>query len=115
VPVSAFGGKWETVTSSNGHFEIILQTVGDGMGLLGVSMPMQVFGTFTNTDGAHDYDGTLFGVVQPNSRQLAYSYSQHTGEGGDGAFTLSADGNSLTGEGVHNGKDHFTWNGQRAP
>ena len=76
---------------------------------------MQVGGSFTNTDGAHDYDGTISGVVQPGSRTLIYTYSQKVGQGGHGVFTLSQDGNSLTGEGIHMDKDHFTWSGQRAP
>ena len=117
APVSAFGGKWETVTDQNGHYELKLGTTGDGTasGPGGVvSIPMNVSGIFTNTDGAHDYDGTIGGIVQPNTRQLVYTFTQKNGQSGSGVFTLSDDGNSLTGEGVENGT-HFTWNGQRAP
>ena len=115
APVAASGGKWETVTDQNGHYELILQTAGTGFDPIGrYSIPMQVGGSFTNTDGAHDYDGTISGVVQANSRQLVYGFSQKNGQGGSGSFTLSDDGNSLTGEGVENGT-RFTWNGQRAP
>jgi hypothetical protein len=114
APVSAFGGKWQTVTNLGGHFELILQTNGEGIGMMGMPVQMQVGGSFTNTDGSHDYDGTISGVVPPGARQLIYNFSQKNGQGGQGTFTLSNDGNSLTGDGVVSGT-HFTWNGQRAP
>ena len=115
APVAAFGGIWETATSSNAHFKLILQSAaGGGIGPMGVPVDMQVGGSFTNTDGAHEYDGTLSGLVPANTRRLVFTYSQNNGQSGNGAFTLSADGNILAGGGDANGT-HFTWSGHRAP
>ncbi len=115
APVAMFGGKWETVTNSNAHYDLILQPAADGgVGPMGVAIPMQVGGSFTNTDGAHQYDGTISGVVPAGSRRLVYTFTQNNGQSGNGTFTLSADGNMLAGGGDENGT-HFTWSGHRAP
>ena len=113
VPRLAFGGKWRTVTSSNGHFDIFLSPEGNGM-IGQQEAPLRVTGQFINTDGAHDYDGSLQGIIQPYSRVLTYSYGQKNGAAGSGMFTLSQDGNCIAGSGLQ-GRNRFTWNGTRAP
>ena len=118
APPAAFGGKWRTRTNSNADFDIFLQPQGDGIipaaGRI-LEVPLQVAGYFVNLQDAHDYDGTLQGTIPPNSRTLFYSYTQKNGAAGSGTFTLSNDGNAITGEGTSSDGQKFTWNGRRAP
>ncbi len=81
----------------------------------GQELPLTVTGQFVNLQDAHDYDGALQGTIPPNSRTLIYSYTQKNGASGTGTFTLSLDGNLLTGEGTTGDGVKFTWNGRRAP
>ena len=76
---------------------------------------IRVTGQFVNLQDAHDYDGTLQGSIQPFTRILVYTYRQNNGAAGSGIFTLSPDGNALTGEGTGSDGTKFTWNGRRAP
>ena len=75
---------------------------------------LYVTGQFINTDGAADYNGTLQGVIPRGTRTLQYSFVQPTIKtSGTGQFTLSQDGNSITGSGKAGDVD-FNWNGTRA-
>ncbi len=115
---AAFGGKWRTRTSSNADFDIVLVPQGDGIiapGGIMREVELRVVGHFVNLQDAHDYDGTLQGTIPPTSRTLFYSYTQKNGAAGSGTFTLSPDGNALTGEGTASDGTKFTWNGTRAP
>ena len=108
----AFQGGWQTATDQNGHFTLILQIPNQGLDPLLYDTP--VTGQFINTDGASQYNGTLQGVIPRATRTLHYNYSQPGIEaGGQGQFTLSNDGNSITGTGKV-GDVTFTWNGTRA-
>lgn len=111
--IAAIRGAWNTKTNSDGYFTVILQPQHDGIGPL-TNEPIPVTGQFINQQGAHDYDGTLQGVIRPYSRTLEYSYVQKNGAAGTGVFTLSNDGNSLTGSGKGSDGTAFTWNGTRA-
>ena len=111
----AFAGKWQTATNANGHFDIILSLNGPGVFGNGQVVAIPVTGQFVNTDGAHDYDGSLQGTIPPYTRQLHYTYTQTNGAVGTGVFQLSNDGNAITGEGTTGDGTKFTWNGTRAP
>jgi hypothetical protein len=110
---SAMRGAWNTRTNQDGYFTVILVPGHDGLGAL-ANQPIPVTGQFINQQGAHDYDGTLQGVIRPYSRTLEYSYVQKNGAAGTGTFTLSNDGNSITGSGKGSDGTSFTWNGTRA-
>ena len=118
APRAMFGGKWRTVTSANGHFDMFLSPQGDGViypnGRL-QEIPLQINGQFVNTDGASAYDGGLQGSSPPNSRVLIFGYTQKNGATGGGTLVLSNDGNSITGEGTASDGTKFTWRGRRAP
>ena len=110
VNTLAFAGMWHTVTSSNGHFALTFQIAGTPT----PGQPLQITGTFVNTDGAHQYDGTLQGSAVFPSGLLNFTYSQPGIQAaGTGTFALTSDGKSFTGNGVHMEKDRFTWNGTR--
>lgn len=110
--VQAFAGGWQTVTNQNGHYTLILQITNPGLD------PMRnetyITGQFINTDGATQYNGILQGIIPRGTRTLFYDYSQPgIKAGGKGQFTLSNDGNAITGNGTVGGTT-FTWNGTRA-
>ncbi len=110
VNTLGFAGTWQTVTGSGGHFAMTFQFVGTPM----PGQPLQFIGAFVNTDGAHQYDGTLQGSAVFPSGVLNFTYSQPGIEAaGTGVFVLSSDGKTITGTGVHMSKDSFTWNGTR--
>ena len=112
APTIAFQGGWQTVTNQNGHFTVILQITNPQVDPL--FNDLYVIGQMINSDGADQYNGTLQGVIPKLTRTLQYSYVQPTVNGsGTGQFTLSQDGNSITGSGKA-GDVEFTWNGTRA-
>ena len=112
VNTLAFSGTWNTVTGSNGHFALNLTFQIAGTPTPG--QPVQFTGIFVNTDGAHQYDGTLQGSAVFPSGLLNFTYSQPGIQAaGTGTFALTSDGKSFTGNGVHMEKDRFTWNGTR--
>ncbi|MCP9846944.1 hypothetical protein KBY86_08615 [Synechococcus sp. Lug-A] len=110
--VSAFQGGWQTVTDQNGHYILILQITTP---IVSTLIPdLNVTGQFINTDGATQYNGTLQGIIPRGMRTLYYNYWQPgIKAGGKGQFTLSNDGQSISGEGLSMGKDTFIWNGTR--
>lgn len=111
--VAAFQGGWQTVTNQNGHFNVILQILNLGQETINGMSDMQVVGQILNTDGANQYNGSLQGVIPRGTRTLHYTYVQPGISGsGTGQFTLSSDGNSITGTGKA-GDVGFTWNGTR--
>jgi len=110
---SVMRGAWNTRTNQDGYFTVILVPAHDGVGPL-AREPIPVTGQFINQQGAHDYDGTLQGVIRPFTRTLEYSYVQKNGAAGTGVFTLSDDGSRLTGSGKASDGTSFTWNGTRA-
>ena len=108
----ALAGAWQTVTNQNGHFTVILQINNPSLNPL--LYDLYVTGQMINSDGAAEYNGTLQGVIPKGTRTLQYSYVQQaTNSSGTGQFTLSQDGNSITGSGKAGDAD-FTWNGTRA-
>jgi hypothetical protein len=113
VMPSMMRGAWNTKTGTEGYFTVILVPAHDGVGPL-AREPIPVTGQFINQQGAHDYDGTLQGVIRPFTRTLEYSYVQKNGAAGIGVFTLSDDGSQLTGSGKASDGTSFTWNGTRA-
>ena len=113
APSFAFTGTWNTVTNQNGHF-LLTFTPLDRELLPGSPTPIRFQGTFVNTDGASNTNGTIQGTVVNGYHDMAFTYVQPgLGLTGTGGFTLSADGNSITGSGVSGGKDKFTWTGTR--
>ena len=112
APVQAFEGGWQTVTNQNGHYTLILRITNPGQNPL--LYDTYVTGQFINTDGATQYNGILQGIIPKGTRTLIYNYSQpEIKAGGKGQFTLSNDGNAITGNGTA-GSATFTWNGTRA-
>jgi hypothetical protein len=108
----AFAGGWQTVTGQNGHFTVILQISNSSVDPL--LYDLYVTGQLINTDGATDYNGTLQGVIRRGTRTLQYAFVQQAiNASGTGQFTLSQDGNSISGSGKA-GDAEFTWNGTRA-
>lgn len=108
---SAIGGVWDTSTGA-ATYTVTLRADHDGTGPL-ATWPITVKGEFVNGQGAHQYDGTLRGTMQPGSRTLEYRYTQKNGATGSGAFTLSNDGNAITGGGKSSDGQSFTWSGTR--
>jgi hypothetical protein len=109
---AAFQGTWLTVTSSNSHFTMFIQQTGPYNPMV-PSAPVEFRATFINTDGANQFDGTLWGTVQPGANLFTYRYIQpRVSSEGAGRLVLSSDGNSFTGTGMQDGKE-FTWNGTR--
>jgi hypothetical protein len=112
APIQAFAGAWRTVTNQNGHYTLILQITNPGQNPL--LYETYITGQFINTDGATQYNGFLQGIIPRGTRTLFYDYSQPgIKAGGKGQFTLSNDGNAITGNGTAGGVT-FTWNGTRA-
>lgn len=111
---SAFQGGWNTVTNADGRFAMDIRQHGTFSGRANEELPFS--GKFTNSQGASQYNGTLFGTVNSSTRVFTFEYEQPGISGkGRGTFTLSADGNSFTGGGTYNETTPFTWNGTRAP
>ena len=111
--VSSFQGGWQTITNQNGHFNVVLQIINLGPETMNGMTDMRVVGQILNTDGAAQYNGSLQGVIPRGTRTLHYSYVQPgISGGGTGQFTLSQDGNAITGSGKA-GDVSFTWNGTR--
>ncbi len=110
----AFQGGWQTVTNQNGHFTMILQILNLGAATINGLTDMQVVGQFLNTDGAPQYNGSLQGIIPRGTRTLHYTYAQPgiSGGAGTGQFTLSDDGNAISGTGK-SGDVAYTWNGTR--
>ena len=111
----ALAGAWQTVTNQNGHFTVILQINNPSLDPL--LYDLYVTGQMINTDGAAEYNGTLQGTIPRGTRTLQYTFVQPAISGaGTGQFTLSQDGNSIsgTGKGGKEGDPEFTWNGTRA-
>ena len=110
----SFRGIWNTVTNADGQFSLEIRQHGTFAGRANENISFS--GKFTNSQGASQYNGTLFGMVNSTTRVFTYEYEQPGISGkGRGTFTLSADGESFTGSGSHNGTDAFTWNGTRVP
>jgi hypothetical protein len=110
--VWAFEGGWHTVTKQNAHFTLILRITNPGQDPL--INDTYITGQFMNTDGATQYNGILQGIIPRGTRTLLYNYTQpEIKAGGKGQFTLSNDGNAITGNGTA-GDVTFTWNGTRA-
>lgn len=118
----AFGGAWDTTMEGGFGFKLILQPQGNGSSPInGVEGPLEVVGAFTFSRfgdlaadaGQNDLNGTLRGVVAPHARTLVFGYFLHNGKSGSGNFTLSDDGQSITGS-IENSDGKSTWNGTRA-
>ena len=114
VPVLAtdlgFAGSWDTRTNQDGAFVLILRILNPHQFRLA---DLNVTGEFIAA-GQPQYNGTLTGKIRPGSRRLEYTYVQPGISGaGTGTFVLSQDGKTFSGNGVHAGKDKFTWNGTR--
>jgi hypothetical protein len=118
----AFGGTWDTTMEGGFGLKLILQPQGNGISPInGGEGPLEVVGAFTFSRfgdlaadaGQNDINGTLRGVVGPHARTLVFSYHQRNGRSGGGNFTLSNDGNSITGM-LENSEGKSTWNGTRA-
>ena len=108
----AFQGGWNTVTNQNGHFTVILQI--NNPQVNPQLSDLYVTGQMINSDGVADYNGTFQGTIPRGTRTLHYSYVQPRISGsGTGQFTLSNDGNSISGSGKAGDTD-FTWRGTRA-
>jgi hypothetical protein len=117
----AFTGAWDTPVAGGIGYKLILQPQGSGMSPIGGEMPLEVVGAFTYNrfgdiavkPGEHDNNGSLRGVVAPYARTLVFSYAQRNGSAGSGAFTLSDDGQSITGS-IENSDGKSAWTGTRA-
>jgi len=113
APVWGFEGGWRTVTNQNGHYTLTL-VITNREQMYSYLTDLLITGTFINTDGAPQYNGILRGTIPKGTRTLIYEYAQpEIKAGGKGTFTLSNDGNAITGSGTA-GTATFTWNGTRA-
>lgn len=105
-PVSGLGfdGKWETETSQGSEFYLRLSVEG-----------REVSGTFDHPADP-TYNGSLKGEVDSSGRKFNYTYVQlKSGGSGSGTFTLSDDGNHLSGDFVtdQDKATHYQWTGVR--
>jgi hypothetical protein len=117
----AFTGAWDTTVAGGIGYKLILQPQGAGVSQTGVEAPLEVVGNFIYErfgdiavkPGENGNNGSLRGVVAPYGRTLVFSYVQRDGWAGGGAFTLSDDGQSITGS-IENSDGKSAWNGTRA-
>lgn len=106
-----FGATFETESSLGGKFDIKLEIDY----LDDKAKRYVVRGTLKNTDIGPQYNGTFTGTMSPNQVgivQLDY-FQPGSGQGGSVVFTFSADGQTVTGDGIHNRNLPFKWNGTR--
>lgn len=108
-----FADWFETESSLGGKFDIKLE-------ITDVDEKSQryiVGGTLRNTDIGPQYNGTFRGTMSPNQIgivQLTYGQPAAAAKGSV-VFTFSPDGETVTGDGIHEGHLPFKWNGRRKP
>jgi hypothetical protein len=107
-----FQGTWQTVNSSGQRFGMVFNM--RPFTTLGAGTPIEFDGTFTSTDGARQRNGTFQARGVYPMASLNVQYVQPGIEStGTIVFVLAEDGESFTGEGLHNGTEAFVWNGAR--
>ena len=114
APVStyAFAGVWDITTNQNTHVTMTVTPL-TREGLPGMAIPVAFAASVPTPDFPGHTPIQLHGQTTSGSHDLPVTLARGTpAANGNGVLHLSADGNTLTGEGVFGGVA-FTWRGTR--